>query len=158
MTLAAGDKPTAAQIEDLRGLRVYKTTAETVISSSTLQNDDELFLSVAASTTYQFLARIVYTSGTTPDIKIGFTYPVGTTASYTLLGIASGGTTLSAFHQTETSVSALEGATGTACLMTGTWTTSTTAGIIQLQWAQNTLTASNTQVLAGSFLELVKFS
>jgi hypothetical protein len=158
VTFAAGDKPTAAQIEDIRGLRVYKTVVETIISSSTLQNDDELFLSVAASTTYRFLARLVYTSGTTPDIKFGFTYPTGTTATYTLLGIASGGATLSAFHQNETSVSALEGGTGQACLMTGTWTTSTTAGVIQLQWAQNTLTASNTQVLAGSFLELVKFS
>jgi hypothetical protein len=158
VTFLAGDEPTAAELEDLLGLRVVKTVAETVNNSAVLQNDDELFLTVAASTTYRFLARLIYTSGVTPDIKFGFTYPVGAIGSYTLLGIAAGGAALSAFHQTETSVSAMEGATGTACTMTGTWTIGVTPGIIQLQWAQNTANASNTQLLTGSFLELVKFS
>lgn len=158
MTFAAGDEPTAAQVEDLRGLRVVKTVAETVNNSTTMQNDDELFLTVAASTTYRFSARILYTSGVTPDIKFGFTYPVGATATYTIHGIAAGGAALTAFHQVETTVSAMEGGTATACTMTGTWTTGVTPGTVQLQWAQNTLNASNTQVLTGSFLELVKFS
>lgn len=158
MTIAAGDEPSAAQLEDLRGLRVVKTVTEAVNNSTTLQNDDELFLAVAASTNYRFLARFLYTSSTTPDIKFGFTYPVLATATYTLTGIAAGTATLAAFHQTETSVGALEGGTATACTMIGTWMIGANAGTVTLQWAQNTLNASNTQVLAGSFLELVKFS
>lgn len=158
MTFLAGDKPTADQIEELRGLRVVKTTTETVNGSDVLQNDDELFLSVAANTRYRFFGRLLFTSGTTPDFKYAFTYPSGATATYTLLGIGAGGSALTAFHQTESSGGALEGGTATACLMMGTWFIGSTAGVIRLQWAQNTSNASNTQVLAGSFLELVKFS
>lgn len=158
MTFAAGDKPTAVQMEDLRGLRVMKASTETVNNSATLQNDDELLLAVAANTTYRFLARLLFTSPTTPDIKFGFTYPAGATATYTLHGIAPGGS-FAAFHQTETTISAQEGTgSASACTMIGTWTISSSAGTVQLQWAQNTANASNTQILPGSFLELVKFS
>jgi len=158
VTFLAGDEPTAGQVEELRGLRVYKLGIETVNGSAALQNDDELFLTVEANAKYRFMARILFTSNTTADFKFGFTYPSGATATYTLLGIASGGASLSAFHQVESSGGALEGGTGIACLMFGTWAISSTAGVLQLQWAQNTSNASNTQVLAGSFLELVKFS
>lgn len=157
MTFAAGDRPTAAQLEDIRGLRVYKTFTETVNNSATMQNDDELFLAVAASTTYVFNCMLVYSSNTTADFKFAWTYPTGATAQYLLLGTALSGTALSTFQRDAAAGGILEGSVSNqAILMTGTWTISTTAGTLQLQWAQNTANASNTQVLLGSYLELKK--
>lgn len=147
---------TAAQLEAVVPRIGFKTSAQTVNNSTVLVSDSQLFVTVAANTSYVFTGRFLYTSSTTPDIKFGFTYPVLATATYTLYGIAAGGATLGAFHQTETSVGALEGGTTIACTMTGSWTIGANAGTVQLQWAQNTANASNTQVLAGSFLELVQ--
>jgi hypothetical protein len=144
---------TAAQIEATVPRIGLKTSTQTLISTTTLTSDSQLFVTVAANTNYVFTGRFLYTSGTTPDIKFGFVYPALATATYTLYGVASGGA-FGPFHQTETSVAALEGATATACTMTGTWMIGANSGTVQLQWAQNTNTASNTQVLAGSFIRL----
>lgn len=153
MAFTAGQKLRASDLNILARL-AFKTSAQTVNNSTTLINDSQLFMSVAANTNYAFTSRFVFSSNSTANIKFGFTFPVGAVGSYTLYGIAAGGSTLAAFHQTETSVSALAGAAGTACTMTGSWTIGANAGVIQLQWAQNTATAVNTQVLAGSFIRL----
>lgn len=145
---------TAAKAEAIVPRIALKTAAQTVNNSTTLVSDSQLAVTVAANTSYVFTARLLYTSSTTPDIKFGFAYPLLATATYTLYGIASGGATLAGFHQTETSVGALEGGTAIAATMTGTWTIGANAGTVQLQWAQNTANASNTQVLTGSFLRL----
>lgn len=153
MAFVAGQKLRASDLNVLSRI-AFKTSAQTVNNSTTLVNDTQLLIAVPANTNCIFTSRFLYTSGTTPDIKFGFTYPVGTTGSYTLYGIASGGSALNAFHQTETSVSALEGGTAVACTMVGSFSIGANAGVVQLQWAQNTQTASNTQVLAGSFIRL----
>jgi hypothetical protein len=153
MAFTAGQKLRASDLNVLSRV-AFKTSTQTVNNSTTLVSDTQLFIAVAANTNCIFTSRFLYTSGTTPDIKFGFTYPVGATGSYTLYGIAAGGATLNAFHQVETSVGALEGGTAIACTMTGSWTIGATAGVVQLRWAQNTANASNTQVLAGSFIRL----
>lgn len=153
MAFVAGQKVRASDLNILSRV-AFKTSAQTVNNSATLVADSQLFIAVPANTNCIFTSRFVYTSGTTPDIKFAFTYPVGAVGSYTLYGIAAGTSSISAFHQTETSVSALEGGTGQACTMTGSWTIGANAGVIQLVWAQNTANASNTQVLAGSFIRL----
>lgn len=147
---------TAAQIEAVVPRIGFKTSTQTVNNSATLVSDSQLFVTVAANTNYLFRGRVLFTSGTTPDIKFGFSYPTLATATYTLFGIASGGTTLGAFHQDQTSVAALEGGTAISCTMEGSWSIGANPGTVQLQWAQNTQNASNTQVLAGSFIELVQ--
>lgn len=130
----------------------FKTLNETVNNSSALQNDDQLFATVDANTRYFFTGRFVFTSNATPDIKFGFTYPSGATASYTLFGTGAGGTVLAAFNFVETNIAALEGGTAVAGTMLGSWTIGTTPGVIQLQWAQNVANATDTIVLAGSFI------
>lgn len=145
---------TAAQVEAIVPRIGFKTSTQTVNNSATLVSDSQLFVTVEANTTYIFTGRFLYTSGTTPDIKFGFVYPASATATYTLYGIASGGSALSAFHQTESSVAALEGGTAIACTMVGSWQIGANPGTVQMQWAQNTATASNTQVLSGSFIRL----
>lgn len=158
MTFAAGDKPTAAQLDDLAPRYAYKTGTETVNNTATLQNDDDLFLTVAASTRYDFELFIVYNSGTTPDLKLGWTLPTGATNRYmyqffdgTNWVAAAGGTAV------PTAGVALGGfGADLPARFKGTLNISTTAGTMQIQWAQNTANASNTSILSGSELKLTK--
>lgn len=134
----------------------YKTTAETVNNSAAFQNDDVLFLAMAANKRYRFEASVLYTSPAAPDFKFQFTFPAGATARFTLLAIPAGGT-INAFWRDQNSGGVLEG-TGSPAVayMVGTWVTAGAAGNLQLQWAQNTATAVNTQVLDGSFMSLTE--
>src|SRR5258705_2327135 len=116
MPFTAGQKLRASDLNILSRV-AFKTSTQTVNKSITLVNDTQLFISVPANTNCIFSSRFIYSSGTTPDIKFGFTYPAGAVGSYTVTGIAAGGSALSVFQQTEPSVSALEGAPGTAGTM-----------------------------------------
>jgi hypothetical protein len=154
---AAGAKLRASVLSSLitevRPVTVRKTTNETVNNSTTLQNDDELFIAVEASVTYDFEAEIIYNSGATPDLKFGWTFPSGLTMFYAVY--AAGGGTFLGYNEIETSVPAVDGAgAAVGVLLKGTVIVSSTAGTLQLQWAQNALNASNTIVQAGSYIRL----
>jgi hypothetical protein len=57
---------------------VRKTADETVSSSTTLQNDDELFYAIPATGTYIIDTWLIVDGGGTPDIQIDFTWTNGT--------------------------------------------------------------------------------
>lgn len=158
-TFLSGQRLTAAQLEALLPLWKTKTATETVNNSATLQNDDTLFVSVAANTVYNFESRIIHNSGTTPDFKAGWTYPSGLTMLYNRLGVglAGGGNVHLLFASNETTSILDDGfAADRSFMMWGTVTVGATAGTLQFQWAQNTANASDTSVLAGSYLKLTK--
>lgn len=152
---AAGDKPTAAEWNLLIPKIAVRTASQTVNNTATFQNDNTLTLAVDANTTYRCHLHLSYTSGTTPDFKYQFTKPTGATLSaWSFVGYS-------------TAVAFAYGGSGDAQSIGGNvsalpldaWgilTTSSTAGSFTLQWAQNTATASDTVVLAGSFLELLR--
>lgn len=131
---------------------VRKTASETVNNTTTLQNDDELKWYVDASLSYSFEIHVFYFSGTTPDMKFAWTYPTGTTMAWggTYYDAAAAVTTNGNFSQT--TVLAVGGTGGDAhAALYGTVTVGTVAGLLQLQWAQNTLNASNTTVYLGTY-------
>lgn len=140
-------------ITELRPVTVRKTANETVNNSTTLQNDDELAIAVEANLTYDFDCELIYNSGATPDLKFGWTYPSGLTMFYAVY--AAGGGTFLGYNEIETSVPAVDGAgAAVGVLLKGTVFVSATAGTLQLQWAQQTLNASNTIVQTGSYIRL----
>lgn len=142
-------------ITELRPVSVRKTANETVNNSAVLQNDDELAIAVEANLTYDFDAEIIYNSGTTPDIKFAWTFPAGLTMFYAVY--AAGGGVFLGYNEIETSVPVLDGiGSAVGMLLKGTVIVSSTAGTLQLQWAQNTATASNTVVQPGSYIRLKK--
>lgn len=158
MTFAAGDKPTAGQVEELRIRSARATLDETVNNTATLQNDDELFLTVAANSVYELSGVIYHNSGTTPDFKIGWTYPTGLTMKYPILGFNGG--LFATTQYTEASTPAIDGA-GTAdefTIVGGLVIVSSTAGTLQMQFAQNTANASNTTRITGSYFKLIKLT
>jgi len=158
VTFAAGDIPTAAQLNDLPPRWAYKSGDETIISNSTMQNDDHMFLTVAASTKYEFRLYAVYNSGTTPDLKIGWTLPAGATNVYRIDYFDTAAASQKGQSSTVPTTGFAVGGFGADlfAIFDGTISVSTTAGTMQIQWAQNTLTASNSTMRAGSYLRLHK--
>lgn len=148
--------------------QVWKTTDESVTSSTTLQNDDDLALPVEANATYALSGFLVWTGNETGDIKFGFDFPASSTLHWgmvgpddTSTGFNSGGTRGAGewfvrINQTAGG-SVIQFAGSTAPLMgllEGTLFTGATAGTLQLQWAQFTSNGTATTLKAGSRMSL----
>lgn len=160
-TVAANSVLTSTKVNEIIGginaigsLQATKTLDESVISNTTLQDDDELLVAVAAASIYDLTLDLYYTSGVTPDLKFGWTYPAGTTIKASMQGYFSG--VMQSVLISQTGVNSLDGGTDFACVVRGRIFTSSTAGTLRLQWAQVTSNATNTTVLAGSALTLTK--
>jgi hypothetical protein len=156
---AAGAKLRASVLSALMAERMpitaRKTTNETVNAVGALQNDDELFVAVEASCVYHMELRISYTSGTTPDLKLGWTYPTGTTIRWSGVDADSAGAIRTTGNLLETSIPVICGSGGDLnAAYTGMVITGVNAGTLQLQWAQNSATGSNSTVYNGSFLTI----
>ncbi len=164
----AGSKARASEIQSLiseiRPNAARKTANETVNGSNTPQNDDDLFALVAASTFYDFRARLVFTSGTTPDFRYTLSVPSGATWSLNAMVFARSLAAPSVMVDTRTATSGNLGADGLGTTLSsqgqiielfGWVQTSVTAGTVQLQWSQNTTNASDTILYSpGSFIRL----
>lgn len=148
----------AAWVAIPRSVVQRKTADETVNNTTTLQNDDHLLWTVAASGTYLLELHIGYNTGTTPDAKIAWTYPSGLTMKITgIVGYEATSTLLSQATYTESSVIPLGGGSGDNHFsLWGLVFVSSTAGTLQLQWAQNTANASDTIFRNGSYGLLTK--
>lgn len=150
------------------GARSYvrKTADESVTSSTTLQNDNELLLAASANCTYTFRVWIMATDATDAngDIKFGFTFPTGATCHFSGKGphslLASGAFGDGEYIARNTATSGSSVATyglTTSVIgieLTGLLIVGGTAGNLQLQWAQNSSDANATTVQAGSFMTL----
>jgi hypothetical protein len=157
---ATNDVPTAAQVNDwfVNVNFARKSTQEDLASSTTLQNDDQLFVTVAASAVYRVTANLIYRAQTAGDIKIGWTAPGAAVFNYTAQGLdttATGYTNdqAAAFVLAATPIFGGVGASDTPILIEGLLVTSS-GGTFQLQWAQGTSNAGSTSMMTGSFLDL----
>jgi hypothetical protein len=167
-TGAAGAKLRAADLTtafvEVRPTSILKGADEIVSNSTTLQDDDELVLAVAANTTYRWFADINYGAGAAADYKWGFTFPAAATltfvgagwdAALAFLPSGNGGT-----YASGTGI--VYGGAGVATIrgliLRGTLVTGANAGNWRYQWAQNTPTVENTVTKAGSLLTLQKLS
>lgn len=145
---------------------VAKATTETVTSSTTYQDDNELFLPALANAQYRFDLLLLHSSGTTGKFKMQFTAPAGATVAWGVIGVASAVTSsnpvtdVSMPSRTVSDILGLGGGnlTGTTALISGVLTTSSTAGNLMLQWAQNVSDAAATQVRAGSTLRMKRIA
>lgn len=141
---------------------VRKTADETVNNSASLQNDDELVMSVSANGVYWFEIILLCSSpSTASDFKADFTVPSGTTmlygpvnyqaaAQWDITGTAVNPQVL----KTQSSTPTWGGNTGgtTGVWMQGFVFVSSTGGSVQFRWAQNTATVGDSKILANSFI------
>lgn len=167
---SAGQNLTAALLLGALPFGPTKLVDESVISSTTLQNDNELFAAIAANTVYQLDLALLVTeaTGTTADLKIAWTMPTGcrldtaNAGAHTAWNGSSGAQEVEwASWQGETSSPTSSRSFGTINAglifgyhVHGRVTNGPNAGTLQLQWAQNLSVAENVTVKAGSSLLL----
>ena len=139
----------------------YKDVDESFISQTTLRNDSNLKINLSASKTYvvEGLLFAKNTSGTS-DLKIGFTVPSGAIMNIAYIANDPGASNNSSSGVLETSGSASSAIDLTTndieiIQISGTIKTSSTAGDLQLQWAQQNSSQNATTIKAGSFLKIM---
>jgi len=141
------------------GLEAYKSTDQATTSSTILQQDDELGLSLEANETYM-INGVIFASSTsnTPDIKIAFSKP---TDAIMKIGFIAGS---SAFSHAEVLVGdlvesdrvAIVANTAVVIEVSGTINMGDTGGVLHLWWGQASSNVSETNVLQGSYLRAIK--
>jgi hypothetical protein len=160
---ATNDVPTAAQVNEwmVNVLWARKTVFEDVTASTVLQNDDELFVTVAANSVYKVECLLHYDGDPGGDLKIQFSAPASSTMVYfgtsvDVTGANYGADQNSSYDLTTATVGAGAIAVGTmtSWFLKGALVTSGTAGTFRLQWAQRTAFATRTRIFPGSYLDL----
>jgi hypothetical protein len=143
-----------------------KPSDESVASSTTLQDDDTLTLTVGANEVWQmfYLLRVSAVSATV-GIKIGWTFPTSGEISFSSYGINTAGAQINWFIQSSSSpytgISLGVSLTGSQTNMmpiTGLYVGAGSAGTVQLQWAQASSNGSATIVKQHSTLWAVKLA
>lgn len=142
--------------------KMRTTNATAIISSTTLVNDAVLLVTLDTIGTFSFRGRLYYDGSTAGDIKMALTFPTvaANGAKWGLLGRNA---------TTQTNVDAIVAtASGTALAAGGNgvgtntffefdgFITTTATGTLQVQYAQNTLDATNLTVQFGSFIEVIR--
>lgn len=147
------------------GLNLFarKTTDQAVTSSTTFVDDNALALSALASGIYVVLGSIIVDGSTAGDLKHQFTAPSGAAFDWSSYGQSSAATAANgsidqaARTLTGSVTHGLVGAgTKLAVRVQGLLVVSSTAGLLQYRFAQNTSDATATTVYAGSFLYALK--
>lgn len=137
-------------------LRAVKTADETVNNSTVYQDDDHLVISLSANKTYRFKIWLFCATDATAHFQARITVPF---LAKLMLGF---------IHPTSNSVSQAmsQGDTGVFIggtnaldsnfpgMAEGTIFVGSTAGNLNVQWAQQTATAYDTKVLKGSYIEV----
>ena len=143
---------------------VIKASTETLGNSTTLQDDDALFFSLAASETVSVLGIILMDGPAAADLKFAWAVPSGCAGTHATFGLATTAANeednvRSNFNATLTT--ALIIGTGAAATLTvgfiaATIRNSTTAGQATLQWAKNGADAGTSSVFLDSFLLVLR--
>jgi hypothetical protein len=138
--------------------KAVKSSDESVISSTTLQNDDDLKFAMLANTNYRFRCFLLFDTGATGDFKYRHTGPASPTRVRIKRSHVVGAGTAYAGIALDQAYSAADiaiaGAAGTGWVeLEGMIQNGANAGNFQIQWAQNASEAVNTTVLQGSYIE-----
>jgi len=129
--------------------RVVKKVDETVTNSTTLQDDDELFVPLNANKTYGFFLLLFINSAAAADYKGNFSIPAGASGTRSvsapsIVPSATVGITAEFTPATDGQIQ---------CIMIhGRVITAGTAGNLQYRFAQDTSNAGTTRDLQGSHL------
>ncbi len=132
--------------------KVVKSVDETINSSTTMQDDDELLFTPNINKVYAGILLLWWTSPSTPDFKCAFTIPTGATGQW-----MEANAIFRFSGQDDTDIANVIPQTGSGGFLKTLSNyfrieMSSTAGTVNFQWAQNVSNASNTTVNAGSTL------
>jgi len=140
---------------------IVKGTTESVISSTALQDDNDLQFTMGAGETwiFNFVLLVNNSNSAGPDWKSAILASSSSSCSVVLSGSEPGGASFPQDSNTNcTTPTALINPTiaadaiGFNVMIQGKVTDSGSGGTVKLQWAQNISTAVNLQVLEGSYV------
>src|SRR5690606_12075457 len=139
---------------------VVKSTNESVSSSTTLQSDDELLVSLTANRTYEVSGVLRVSGSTSGDIKLAWTGPSGSTMYAVVHGLGAGGSdggddVIFLYEGPGTGTFGIFGTTTApirAVHYHGFIQLGGTSGTLQLVWAQGSSSGTATVVHSGSFM------
>ena len=138
---------------------IRKSADEVVNNSDVLQNDDDFFFDVLEGDVWEVVITGLVTSATAADFKYDFSVPTGATV-HGIVGSLQVGAAGSGTNDLAASVD-LTADDGIGTLGTGTEAAfyiralvvvAETPGVVNFRWAQNTATASDTTLLAESWM------
>lgn len=156
-----------------KGAKTYarKSASESLLSNITMQNDDHITFTLAASAVYELRAYLAVSGPAAGDVKTqwAFTGPAsgGNHSTRYAIGPTPGttdvtATAVSRFSRHAWSASATYGTDGTNTTHIEEGgildTTAGGSGTITLQWAQNTSTATSTVMTTGSYAVLERLA
>lgn len=140
---------------------VIKPADESLLATSTPQNDDHLFVPLLANSQYFIEFFLIYDTRNDADLALRFTGPAGCTFDWTHggLGTSAAATVgpVSRNYRNITNIGTIGGpaaALGTPCIIPGEGraVTGATAGNLNLQWSQNAAIGTATTVKANSLI------
>lgn len=152
-------EPFLSEVETIK----RKSSNETRSSTTTLTDDTDLQISLAASSSYAVeIVAWVNTANATMGYKYGTAYS-GTLSGlqyyrvYTVPGDVSGIATDEAGTGLIASTAVSGATSGAAMVKINYIVHTTTAGVFSFKWAQNTSDAGNISILKGSHIKYTKF-
>lgn len=140
---------------------VTKSADESVTSSTTLQDDDELQFSVLGTKMYRFEAFIAYNepaASGTPDFDCNFAVSTGSFTFLERANIYQGSTGAATLDSSkESGPTTTSGSAGTmrAVLILG-WFVASADCTVKFQWAQHISSTNTVTVKAGSYIRYQK--
>jgi hypothetical protein len=156
--ISAGQRITASLLTSMLPITVRKPADQSVTSSTTLTNDNDLVVSLEANATYEVDGYLmVFGSGAgLGDCKIDFTIPSGASMRYTSGGVVNSNPA-TAYEDTvnaNTTARAIgtNGSVDMGVPLRADIVMGSTAGSVQLRFAQNSSNATATGFRAGSRL------
>src|SRR3989344_946991 len=130
-----GSLLTGISLNGTTTLTAYKSADQSIVSSTTLTNDTHLVLSLESNSKYTLDGTILsVSSSATPDMKIAFIVPSSSNMSIGFIAASLGVTN----H------------------IGGYIETGNTAGVLQFQFAQNSVNAVAITAKKGSWIKLTK--
>lgn len=142
------------------GTKVRKSSSESIANRTTLHTDSQLSVLLSSGTTY-VIDGVMFASTTsgTPNLKIGFNAPTGSTVTigYSAIGTsASSGGEITNSGVTSNSIT-LPADTVVPVYVHGTVVTGGSGGNLDFQWAQASSNAASVSIGTGSYLTATAF-
>jgi hypothetical protein len=169
VTFLAGQKLRASELNEIIPIIGYATSTSTKTSSTAMADATGVAVPLAADSLYALEGWIAYTAGATGDLKVALTGPSGLTGHWGTVGLSSGSTggtgTMTMTRQTafaDGTTVAIGGSDASSGVLHaslfGYLDTSSTAGNLQLRFAQNTSNATSTTIAIGTWIHVIPLS
>src|SRR5687768_16117259 len=141
---------------------VIKTATESVTSSTTVQDDNHLSMTLNANENYWLDGLIIIDGALAGDFRLQFVVPSGT-IRWLANGPSSGATATTDLVDRNwkagsltTIIGTIASGTETMMPVSGIIRTGASGGTFKLQWAQGTSSATATRVFIDSFLRVTR--